>query len=65
MNESQDMYREVHVEKSYTHLELKNLWKYTKYGIRVLGFTKIGQGVLSSEVMVQTDEDGKVILQKG
>lgn len=65
MNESQDMYREVYVENSYTHLELKNLWKYTKYGIRVLSFTKIGQGVISPEVMVQTDEDGKVILHKG
>ena len=64
MNESEDMYREVNVQNSRTQLELKNLWKYTKYGIRVLGFTKIGKGVISPEEVVQTDEDGKVVLQK-
>ena len=64
INESEDMYREVNVENSHTQLELKNLWKYTKYGIRVLGFTKIGKGVISQEKVVQTDEDGKVVLQK-
>jgi len=64
MNESEDMYREVNVENSHTQLELKNLWKYTEYGIRVLGFTKIGKGVISQEFVVQTDEDGKVVLQK-
>lgn len=64
MNESEDMYSEVNVENSHTQLELKNLWKYTEYGIRVLGFTKIGKGVISQEFVVQTDEDGKVVLQK-
>ena len=64
MNESEDMYREVNVENTHTQLELKNLWKYTEYGIRVLGFTKIGKGVISQEFVVQTDEDGKVVLQK-
>lgn len=62
MNESEDMYREVNVGNSHTHLELKNLWKYTRYGIRVLGFTKIGKGVISPEEVVQTDEDGRMIL---
>ena len=58
------MNREVKVGHRYTGLELKGLWKYTKYRIRVLGTTKIGWGVVSPEVVVQTDEDGKSILQE-
>ncbi|XP_068752195.1 uncharacterized protein [Montipora capricornis] len=57
LNESEDMNREVKVGNTYTGLELKGLWKYTKYRIRVLGTTKIGWGVVSPEVVVQTDED--------
>lgn len=59
MNESQDMYKDMEVGPTETSLELKGLWKYTKYGIRVLGFTRVGWGVISLESVVQTDEDGK------
>ena len=59
MNESQDMYRDTEVGPTHSTLELTGLWKYTKYGIRVLGFTRVGWGVISPEVVVQTDEDGK------
>ena len=59
MNESQDMYKDREVGSSRSSLELTGLWKYTNYGIRVLGFTRVGWGVISPEVVVQTDEDGK------
>ena len=59
MNESQDMYRDVEVGPDRDNLELTGLWKYTKYGVRVLGFTRVGWGVISPEVAVQTDEDSK------
>lgn len=57
-NESEDMYREREVGPNRTSLELTGLWKYTKYGIRVLGFTRVGWGAISPEVVAQTDEDG-------
>lgn len=59
MNESEDTYSEHEVGPNRTSLELTGLWKYTKYGIRVLGFTRVGWGAISPEVVVQTDEDGK------
>ncbi|KAK3717533.1 hypothetical protein QZH41_013793, partial [Actinostola sp. cb2023] len=36
---------------------LSGLFKYMDYGIRVLGFTKIGLGTVSDEVIVKTDQD--------
>ena len=59
MNESQDACRDIEVGPTQTGLELTGLRKYTKYGIRVLGSTRVGWGVISQEVVVQTDEDGK------
>ena len=63
MNESEDMYRDVEVAPDRNNMELTGLWKYTKYGIRVLGFTRVGWGVISPEVAVQTDEDSKWTIQ--
>lgn len=60
MNESQDLYKDHEVGPNSTSVELTGLWKYTNYGIRVLGFTRMGWGVISPEVLVQTDEDGNV-----
>ncbi|XP_022795633.1 uncharacterized protein LOC111334203 [Stylophora pistillata] len=57
MNESQDLYKDHEVGPNSTGVELIGLWKYTYYGIRVLGFTRMGWGVISPEVVVQTDED--------
>ena len=59
MNESEDTYSELELGPNQTSLELTGLWKYTKYGIRVLGFTRVGWGAISPEVVVRTDEDGK------
>ena len=60
MNESEDTSpAEQRVGPNRTSLELTGLRKYTKYGIRVLGHTRVGWGVISPEVVVQTDEDGK------
>ena len=58
MSESQDMYKDREAGPNSTSLELTGLLKYTKYGIRVLGFTRVDWGVISPEVVVQTDEDG-------
>ena len=59
MNESEDTYSELELGPNQTSLELTGLWKYTKYGIRVLGFTRVGWGAISPEVVIRTDEDGK------
>ena len=59
MNESEDRCSEHEVGPNRTSVELTGLWKYTKYGIRVLGYTRVGWGVISPEVVVQTDEDGE------
>ena len=59
MNESEDTYSQLELGPNQTSLELTGLWKYTKYGIRVLGFTRVGWGAISPEVVVRTDEDGK------
>ena len=36
---------------------LSGLLKYTKYDIKILAFTRIGDGVHSQPIRVQTDED--------
>ena len=38
---------------------LKNLMKFTKYGIRVIGYTSIGDGKASNEINCTTFEDRK------
>ena len=49
--------------KNYTDChfgcEIENLWKYTKYVYRVVGYTSVGAGVASPEMSVWTDEDGR------
>lgn len=39
--------------------ELIGLQKFTKYSVKVLAFTRIGDGNISDHVVVSTDEDGK------
>lgn len=34
--------------------------KFTNYSLQVLAFTKVGDGVHTSTIYCQTDEDGKV-----
>lgn len=52
MNEFEDNYNEYEVGFNCISLELIGLWKYIKYGIRVLGFIRVGWGVISFEVVV-------------
>ena len=52
-----DNFKTVEHEASGTRLE--NLDKFTVYAIRVLAFTKHGNGVASKRVTIKTDEDGK------
>lgn len=55
-NESRDTYeiREVAPDEHSVHL--KDLWIYTKYKIQILGFTAVGEGAVSKEIEVSTDE---------
>lgn len=39
--------------------ELTGLEKFTNYSVKVLAFTRIGDGNISDPVIVSTDEDGK------
>ena len=47
------------VNGSTTSIKLEELEKFTKYNISVSAFTSKGDGPLSDEVTVSTDEDGK------
>ena len=40
--------------------ELTGLEKFTNYTVKVLAFTRIGDGNISDPVIVSTDEDGKL-----
>ena len=40
-------------------MELKGLRKFTFYTIKILAFTRIGDGASSAEISVQTDQDGR------
>ena len=46
------------VNKSF---ELTGLEKFTNYSVKVLAYTRIGDGNVSDPVIVSTDEDGKYI----
>ena len=52
---------EYNITKDDYSKNIENLWKYTKYVIRIVGFTSIGDGPYSPEVTVWTDEDGKYL----
>lgn len=61
-NESRETYeiREITPDKNSLHL--KDLWVYTKYKIQILGFTAAGEGAVSKELEVSTDEFSKFYL---
>lgn len=50
---------EYNVSETNRIIDIENLWKYTNYTLRVVGFTTVGAGVASPEVAVLTDEDGR------
>ena len=50
--------RNICVSENDLISDIENLWKYTKYVLRIAGFNNIGTGVESPDVTVLTDEDG-------
>lgn len=58
-NESGDSYETRNVTADQSSIHLKDLWIYTKYKIQILGFTAAGEGVVSKEIEVSTDELSK------
>jgi len=55
-NESRDTYETRQTGPDVHLLHLRDLWIYTKYKIEVLGFTSAGEGSISDEIVVSTDE---------
>ena len=58
-NESRDTYETTKLDTKERSVHLRNLWIYTKYKIQVLGFTAVGEGAMSKEIIVSTDEYSK------
>ena len=58
-NESRDTYETTKLDIKERSVHLRNLWIYTKYKIQVLGFTAVGEGAVSTEIIVSTDEYSK------
>ncbi|XP_068688561.1 uncharacterized protein [Montipora foliosa] len=55
-NESRDTYDTRQTGPDVLSVLLTDLWIYTKYKIQVLGFTSVGEGSISKEIEVSTDE---------
>ncbi|XP_074628437.1 uncharacterized protein LOC141886246 isoform X3 [Acropora palmata] len=55
-NESNETYETRQTGPDVHSVRLTDLWIYTKYKIRVLGFTLAGKGSKSKEIEVSTDE---------
>ena len=56
---SQDAMEVVNAEANTRRFVLKGLSVFTRYWIRVLGFTSVGTGKSSDLVVASTDEDGE------
>lgn len=50
------------VNSSIFDIEINGLKFYTKYELRLLAFTMVGDGNISEPVNCMTDEDGKLLL---
>lgn len=50
------------VNSSIFDIETNGLKFYTKYELRLLAFTMVGDGNISEPVYCMTDEDGKLLL---
>ena len=61
-NETRDTYETRQTGPDVHLLHLRDLWIYTKYKIEVLGFTSAGEGSISDEIVVSTDEFSKLYL---
>lgn len=49
----------INVSSSVLSVNLTNLMVYTDYCVRVVAFTREGEGLLSNRVVASTDEGGK------
>ena len=58
-NESRETRERKEIAPDKRSVHLKDLWIYTKYMIQILGFTSAGQGAVSKELEVSTDEFSK------
>ena len=56
--------RRVNVSADINRHTLTGLEKYTVYLIKIAAFTATGDGKVSNNVMVSTDEDGKYCLHE-
>ena len=53
-------WRAFNITVSSNSTEIRNLRKWTFYDLRIYGATLVGQGLISANVTVQTDEDGEI-----
>lgn len=51
-------YLNVTTDPESRQLRVTGLKKFTKYSLKVLAFTRKGDGVVSTDISVLTDEDG-------
>jgi len=54
-------FRNLTVNSTTLSVELESLEFFTKYELRLLAFTIVGDGNISEPVYGMTDEDGKLI----
>ena len=59
VNVTENVFKSLTTQELF--VDLRGLLKYTNYGIRVLAFTTIGDGLTSAEHVCRTDQDGKKI----
>lgn len=52
-------YVNVATDQENRQLYVTGLKKFTKYSVKVLAFTRKGDGAVSTDISVRTDEDGK------
>lgn len=50
------------IKADSTKAEITGLSMYTKYAIQISGFNSKGQGSPSKVILVETDEDGKCLM---
>ena len=58
-NQSKDILENVTLRVPSRNISFEKLEKYTNYTIQILAFTVKGDGQISEQVVVTTDEDSK------
>ena len=54
-------WRAFNITANSNSTEIRNLRKWTFYDLRIYGATIVGQGLISANVTVRTDEDGEFV----